>query len=322
LSQIATAIFTRYLRINPLGVMMSARFHELISDLDLSRPGVEYGALDRPLIQKDKWPVLYVDYADTETVRAKAYREDGDGTVKPENIQPIDLIWGERPLKEHGLFHYAVASHVIEHVPDVIGWLKEITEALEPGGVIALAVPDKRYTFDIGRPESTTGEMVQSWLEKRTRPTIRQVFDNCRMAIDLPCHEIWEGKTNGPLMMGESGLQFAYTQCLEQMNNSKYIDSHCWIFTPNSFINAFEDLFKLGILPLEIEKFRPTTRGQLEFYVRLRLAGSDPLATFKDARQAIVETDALNMFRPRTGRPHRFAFVSWLKERLQQLGKR
>jgi len=46
---------------------------------------------------------------------------------------------------------FVVASHVIEHVPDLVGWLSDIHAALRVGGVLALVIPDKRFTFDLHR---------------------------------------------------------------------------------------------------------------------------------------------------------------------------
>lgn len=292
------------------------RFNNLLADLDLGRRGVEFGPLDRPLVPKSLGPVVYVDYASTEAVKAKGYREDGGGTVRPENICEIDLVAGERPLKEDGPFFYAVASHVIEHVPDVIGWLREIAEALTRDGLIALAIPDKRYTFDIHRPVSTTGEIVQSWLEKRTRPTARQIFDTCAMTVEIPCHEIWAGRTDGPPMIGENALTLAYDQCVEQMSSGRYIDSHCWVFTPASFLDILADLIRLQILPLEIEKFVGTERGELEFYVRFRAAGADPMATIHAARESLRQSEADNARPVPAARPQRPWFKrAWTKSK-------
>lgn len=254
----------------------------ILDGIDLSRSGVEYGPLTCPIVTKSMGPVLYVDYADTETIKAKIYREDD-----PDKIVDIDLVWGEKPLKDSGPFHYAVASHVIEHIPDPISWLLEIVESLTDDGIISLAVPDKRYTFDRDRPLSTTGEMVEAYLEKHKRPSIKQIFDNCRMALDISVDDAWDGKNNSPLMMGELALRLAFDQSKDQIEKSDYIDSHCWIFTPESFLDIFEDLISLNILPVEIDRIVPPVPGTFEFLVRLRRSGHDPLYTVKCAREIV-----------------------------------
>ncbi|MEX3900116.1 methyltransferase domain-containing protein [Paraburkholderia sp. BR10954] len=49
-------------------------------------------------------------------------------------------------------FDYVIASHVIEHVLDLVGWVHSLLAALKHAGRIVLAVPDRRYTFDYVRP--------------------------------------------------------------------------------------------------------------------------------------------------------------------------
>ncbi|WP_044156709.1 class I SAM-dependent methyltransferase, partial [Escherichia coli] len=75
--------------------------------------------------------------------------------------------------KEVGEFDLIVASHVIEHVPDLIGWLKDAISVLKVGGTLALVVPDKRFTFDILRPLATYREVAAAHKEARHRPGLR-----------------------------------------------------------------------------------------------------------------------------------------------------
>jgi len=254
----------------------------LVGDLDLSKPGVEYGPLTCPIVTKAMGPVVYVDYADTETIKAKGYREDD-----PEKIVDVDLVWGEKPLRDAGPFHYAVASHVIEHIPDPIGWLREIVDALTDDGIISLAIPDKRYTFDTHRPLTSTGELVEAFLEKHKRPSIKQLFDNCRLAVEIDVEDAWNAKRDAPLMMGDIALSLAYDQAVGQMSSSDYIDSHCWIFTPMSFLDVLEDLIRLKLLPVEIDRMVPTAPGTFEFLLRLRRAGTNPIYTVECAREVV-----------------------------------
>lgn len=260
----------------------SDRNFQLVGDLDLSRRGVEYGPLTCPIVTREMGPVLYVDYADTETLKAKEYRD-----TDREQIVDVDIVWGAERLADRGPFYYAVASHVIEHIPDPIGWLKEITDALSDDGRIALAIPDKRYTFDVNRQLSTTGELVEAYLEKHKRPSIKQVFDNCQLAVEIDVHDAWAGQTVAPAMMGDIALRLAFDQAVAQLSNAQYIDSHCWTFTPMSFLDVCEDLFRLQILPLEIDRFIPTAPGTFEFIVRFRRAGPDPVYTVQCAREIV-----------------------------------
>jgi len=57
-------------------------------------------------------------------------------------------------------FDYCLASHVIEHIPNPIAFFQSIAHLLKPGGVLSLAVPDKRYTFDFFQPAAS----VFAWL--------------------------------------------------------------------------------------------------------------------------------------------------------------
>ena len=137
------------------------RKEKLLSSIELTRArGIEIGPLGTPVVRKDEADVRYVDYADQTELRR---RYAGDPNVDLASILPVDAVWGERTLKEcfadEPSFDYAVASHVLEHVPDMIGWLQQIAEVLRPGGLLCLAIPDKRYTF-VSRRGSASSSML------------------------------------------------------------------------------------------------------------------------------------------------------------------
>ena len=74
----------------------------------------------------------------------------------------------------------------------------------------------------------------------------------------------------------------------------RYVDAHCWVFTPASFLDTAEALFRLGLFPFAIALFRPTEPGQLEFLVRLT-AGAEPAeaaASFAEARRVLAAAPA------------------------------
>ena len=55
---------------------------------------------------------------------------------------------------------FIIANHFIEHCEDPIGALVQFMRVTRPGGVVYLAVPDKRHTFDRDRPLTTVEHLV------------------------------------------------------------------------------------------------------------------------------------------------------------------
>ena len=255
------------------------RRSRILAGVDVANQrGLEIGPHDRPLVHKHEGPVEYVDYTDTETLRAHAY-----AGVDPTNIPEVDHVWATRPLIEAvgSPVSYIVASHVIEHVPDLVGWLFDLRGALVPQGILGLAVPDRRFTFDLLRPESTLGDVVEAFLLRRRTPSLRHVFDNCALGVTVDHARAWREPLAGsdlPRLVGENALQFAYDQCVEIASTPRYIDSHCWIFTPASFLSVLEGLTRLKLAPFAVRSFTPTRKDDIEFTAQLTPADPEDLA--------------------------------------------
>src|SRR5687768_3410790 len=104
--------------------------HRMIAGLDVAKLlGIEIGPLTTPIVGRDEGEIIYVDHADTETLRRK-YRDHP--TVGVGCIVEVDAVWGGNTLQQAiGVgrkVDYVLASHVVEHVPDLIGWLEEVRE--------------------------------------------------------------------------------------------------------------------------------------------------------------------------------------------------
>ena len=241
----------------------------ILGDLDVSQlHGLEIGPLHNPLVRKSDGAVLYIDHADTDFIK----RATSDPNIDNNQIVDIDIIWGDRPLKEliPQPADYAVASHVIEHVPDVIGWLLDLHGALKADGLIGLAIPDRRFTFDLRRPESTIGEMVEAHLLRARRPPARHLFDRLALDTVFPKARGWADDMFAQVSTRDDRLPDAYSLAERVATTTDYVDAHCWVFTPESFLDLVERLSHLGLFPFAIEYFHPTEYGDYEFYVRLR----------------------------------------------------
>jgi SAM-dependent methyltransferase len=240
--------------------------------------GLEIGALHAPLLRRPGHDVRYVDYAPTEVIRANQF----DPAIPVQDIVEVDLVWGRQPLAQlaGGPVDYVAASHVIEHVPDLIGWLTELSQALRPGGVLGLAIPDMRFTFDALRPASTLAQAVEAWLQGARQPSLRQVFEAAALGVSVEAAEAWAGRVTPASRRGEvlQRLPSALALVRELKARPRYNDAHCWTFTPQSFLDLAEELAVLGLFPFRIAAFFPTDPGGGEFFARLQRPESEGAA--------------------------------------------
>ena len=246
--------------------------HPLLDGIELEgRTGLEIGALHHPVVLDQGAKVLYVDHASTEDLRAK-YADDPDVG----DMVDVDVVWGDQPLRSAldralgpgELVDFVVASHVIEHVPDPVSWLSEIAEVLRPGGVLALAVPDKRFCFDARRRTSDVADIVEAHLTERSRPSLAATFDFWTRYDTVDTAAIWSGAPPPPAEPLRDREALERTR--QAMSGPEYRDVHCWVFTPLSFLEALRRLTDLDLFPdLLLRSFRPTAPGYLEFYAVL-----------------------------------------------------
>jgi SAM-dependent methyltransferase len=264
--------------------------------------GLEVGALNAPLVRKSEGRVRYVDYACTEVIRANQH----DPAVKSADLVEVDIVWGEVPLAAvvGAPVDYVLASHVIEHVPDLIGWLDEMHAVLRPGGTLGLALPDRRFTFDLRRRESTLSEMVEAHLLKYRCPSIRQVFDACLLAMTVDAEAAWRanlGAEDGVPADVLTRLPDVYALAESLVGKPRYVDAHCWVFTPGSFLDAAEGLERLGFFPYEVAAFFPTDVSSLEFQVRLTATARERRCAIRDsivaARRSLQGAESESVYR-------------------------
>lgn len=230
--------------------------------------GLEIGPLDKPLVRRapDR-PIFYADYAPREVLREKSR---GDPNVDIDAIPAIDHIIDPLPDSLGRRFDYIVASHVAEHVPDLLGWLNRLFGWLSPGGQVVLALPDKRFTFDVLREQSTVGELIEAYLQRRQRPPVAAIYDGFSRAVRVNAMQIWQGAAL------PDPLDFLFTRevslslARDALENGTYRDCHCWVFSASHFRALLEEAREMGLISFEWVRFVEPTLGQFEFYVSLR----------------------------------------------------
>ena len=251
------------------------RFDRLREQIDVANGrGLEIGPLASPVVARDLGDVYYVDHLSTDDLIAK-YRNDPN--VDERRIVSTDFVWGSNTLAEAvgsaAPFDYVVASHVLEHVPDLVGWLKEVATILRPGGRLSLAMPDRRYTFDVRRRDSDISEIAEAYLLHLRRPAVRATFDHFYRFVPVDPDAIWAGLPghNNPPPDAETALAFA----TKAATTDAYLDTHCWVFSDATFVELMATLMQMGLVDLPFVAFRPTQPGDFEFFVTLGRADDD-----------------------------------------------
>jgi predicted SAM-dependent methyltransferase len=123
----------------------------------LAGDGIEIGALHNPLPVPKAARVRYVDRLPVSELRAQ-YPE-----LEQEPLVGVDVIDDGERLATIGdaTQDFVVANHFLEHAQDPIGTLLSAYRVLRPGGVLYLAVPDKRRTFDSGREVTQVDHLLR-----------------------------------------------------------------------------------------------------------------------------------------------------------------
>ena len=248
----------------------------LLSRIDINNQvGIEIGALAKPIISKSDGTIYYADHLSTQDLRKKYADHSKLGLVDLDAIVNVDFVLADcsliEALGDKGPVDYVVASHVIEHLPDTIGWLQQIAKCLHEGGYLCLAIPDKRFTFDHFRECSTTRELIANYLQHVVLPTPAQVFDHVAHAAEVDAAAVWQGNTRKrrPIDEGhtlDNGLLLAR----DLMERPVFHDVHCTVFTPYSFCCLLKDLMSLNLVPYTVAEFATTQHMGTEFHVTLR----------------------------------------------------
>ena len=135
----------------------------------------------------------------------------------------------------------------------------------------------KRYCFDINRSPTETADLIDAYVRKLTRPSFHQIYDFMSRSIadrDLDAGAIWAGTADYAGVVRQdvadpavSGLEL----CRRAIESSEFIDIHCQVFTPASFLRIFSELAHLDLIDYEIAHFVYTEVNNIEFYVSFRL---------------------------------------------------
>ena len=246
------------------------RVTQILGAADHSSRIIEIGPSHSPIAPRSAgWDTHIVDHAD----RAELCRKYIDAGVALDSIEDVDSVWTGGPLHKavptalHGSFDTLIASHVIEHLPDPVGFLISAAILLKPGGVVSLAVPDKRFCFDYFKPLTTTGDLLEAYAQRRSRHPLRVAWNHLAYSVKSNGRIGWGQEPVGPFGFCH---EFAAASRVpsDYRDDGLYQDYHAWHFTPASFSLIIFELGILGLVDWHVAELHGPCG--LEFYATLR----------------------------------------------------
>ena len=119
------------------------------------------GALHNPMRVSPRAKVRYVDRMTVADLRLQ-YPE-----LQDKKLVPVDIVDdGERLATiPDGSQDFVIANHFLEHCQNPLLALENMFRVLRVDGVLYLALPDKRYTFDRLRPVTTLEHLRRDYEE-------------------------------------------------------------------------------------------------------------------------------------------------------------
>ena len=110
------------------------------------------------------------------------------GFVEPDIVADLDA--DRLRAVESSSQDFVIASHVIEHLADPLGFLDDAHRVLRVGGVLLLLVPDRRCTFDRDRGATPLTCLIRDHERDATVPDDDHVLDFLVGADQGPDFEI------------------------------------------------------------------------------------------------------------------------------------
>jgi predicted SAM-dependent methyltransferase len=207
-----------------------------LGKLYLRGEGLEIGGLDNPLKVPAGVRVRYVDFQTSADLRKF---NPGAAAGEPDIVDDAATLRSVADSSQD----FVIACHLIEHMEDPIGAVKNWLRVLKRGGIIFLGLPDKRFTFDAPRPVTPFAHLMEDH---------RDGGASSRVAHHAEVHRLVLGITDERQILLN----------IEQMGHT-----HCHVWTQVEMLELLAGLRKEAALDFELEAF---VRNGFEMLVVLR----------------------------------------------------
>jgi len=250
------------------------RNEKILKLCNLNGDGLEISPSYNPVLPKSQgYNVETLDHLD----KAGLIQKYTGHNVNLDNIEEPNYIWTGGSyvdaIGKKSCYDYIIASHIIEHTVDIIGFINDCMELLRPKGVLSLIVPDKRKCFDYFRPLSTVAEAVNAFYSDGKRHSIGAVCEHFLNAVSFNESFAWTGISELHEASFIHPYEFTKGIVSQYQNDCNYVDVHHWVFTKPSFELLFYDLVALDYLKgMDIAEAYDT--DGIEFFITIRKTGN------------------------------------------------
>ncbi|MCB2187247.1 MAG: class I SAM-dependent methyltransferase [Deltaproteobacteria bacterium] len=186
--RVFTGVTRRWLaRVAPRQVArLFGNTREFLAARYLAGHGLEIGALHNPLPVPAGAQVTYVDRLSNQEL-LRQYPELAETPLVPVGVVSDGETLEAVPDRSQD---FVIASHFLEHTQNPILAVENMLRVLRPGGVLFVALPDKRYTFDAPRDLTEFSHLVRDYEEGPAVSRRGHFEDWCRLVDHAPPEEL------------------------------------------------------------------------------------------------------------------------------------
>ncbi|WP_253947459.1 class I SAM-dependent methyltransferase [Paraburkholderia xenovorans] len=148
-------------------------------------------------------------------------------------------------------FDYIIANHVMEHAPNMIQWLSDLCDMLQPGGILFLALPDKKFSFDKYRQDTALSHFVAEYLAGVEEiPREHQI--ECEIYYD-------EAFVNRPMQVSD---KLDMNRIREKLKAPPHVGIHSHVFESGTIVSkVLKPILMMGFMEFNLADFVPA-RGE------------------------------------------------------------
>jgi SAM-dependent methyltransferase len=218
----------------------------------LSGSGIEIGALHNPLSIPPGADVRYVD----------RFREGQLREHYPELAElplvPVSLVGDAQDLSTlpDDSVDFVIANHLFEHLDNPIRGLEEMVRVLRPGGVLYLALPEPRATFDSRRELTSVKHVVRDY-RRGPKHSRKAHFIEWVEQVEMVVH----------------GGQVKDVGARARELSEKDYSIHYHVWRPDTFIDFLSVARAATGIELELVDFAPCDRGNDNEFIFIFLKG-------------------------------------------------